>query len=476
MPAPARQTVWVVDDSRLDAERAKAALGGDYEVVIFNDGSAALERLSGGESPYVMVLDWVMPGVSGLDVCRFLRAAHTHGENIGLLLLTVHRNTEQVVEGLTAGANDYLAKPYQDEELRARVAALVRTRQLLDRLALAEAENRRLLETAPDPLLVTDEDGRLTFVNEGAARMLERPRDGLLGLTLAELVPELARNLTDHAPEATQPLPDVNIGARRFSPTRRTFGIGDSSTIVSLRDVTERRLIEERRLDFYSIIAHDLRTPLNAMTLRLASMLERSREKPLADMAPDLRKLEERLGSLVSMINDFLDLASLEGASYRIERSDVDLLHVLDKAREDLTPLLERGGHTFAGPTLQGGASTVVPGDERRLIQVLSNLISNAVKFMPQPGTVRAFVRAEDQFVEVVIEDSGSGISEAAQARLFQRYARAERTVGGTGLGLLIVREVIEAHGGIVGVESEEGRGSRFWFRLPRARGVQLLA
>jgi two-component system phosphate regulon sensor histidine kinase PhoR len=470
--------VWVVDDSRLDAERARCVLGRDYELHSFHDGSAALEQLASGAAPDVMVLDWVMPGVSGLDVCRFLRAAGSSSLKIGILLLTVHRDTDQIVEGLSAGANDYLAKPYEDAELRARVSSLMRTRELVERLEKAEAENRRLLETAPDPLLVSDGHGCLTFVNECAARAFGSTRDALVGRSLAELVPELgADEVVAEPSEPLLPLADVSIGQRRFSPTRRRLDAADnSSTIISLRDVTERRVLEERRLDFYSIIAHDLRTPLHAMTLRLAAMLERARIKPSAPQVEDLQKLDSRLGSLVALINDFLDLASLEGASYRIERSEVDVVKLIDQAREDFAPLLEKGGHTFRGPIVERRADAIVHGDERRLVQVVSNLISNAIKFIPRPGTITAHVRAEERYVEVSIEDNGSGIAPRLQGKLFQRYARAEQTVGGTGLGLLIVREIVEAHGGLVGFESSESSGSRFWFRLPRVRGAVLTA
>jgi len=495
-PHPAR-VVWVVDDSRLDAERARRVLSRDYQVATFHDGSAALEALSSGATPDVMVLDWVMPGVTGVDVCRFLRASGPAAQKIGILLLTVHRDTEQIVEGLSAGANDYLAKPYEDEELRARVGSLARTRELVDGLELAQAENRKLLETAPDAFIVSDGEGLLTFVNEQAIAVLcslarggtarfdegtpealrkhaEAPRAStLLGRPLAELVPGLRTQSVDlKEGESLVPLADVTIGARRFSPTLRELANG--GTVTSLRDVTERRLLEERRLDFYSIIAHDLRTPLNAMTLRLASMIEQNKRGQHERLAADLHKLDGRLHSLVAMINDFLDLASLEGASYRIHSGEVDLLELIERAREDFTPLFAQNNQTYTPPVCSVPPPSV-PGDENRLMQVLSNLFSNAIKFTGVDGAIRAELSVHERFVEVAIVDSGAGIAQEQQARLFQRYARAEHSVGGTGLGLMIVREIVEAHGGLVGVESRPGQGSRFWFRLPRIRGIALL-
>src|SRR6187402_2077449 len=115
--------VWIVDDSALDAERARGVLKAHYAVHVFHDGSAMLEHLAGHPPPDVLVLNWLMPGISGIEVCRFLRAGHGARPQLAILLLTMQTRTEQIVEGLQAGANDYLVKPYADPELRARVDA-----------------------------------------------------------------------------------------------------------------------------------------------------------------------------------------------------------------------------------------------------------------------------------------------------------------------------------------------------------------
>ncbi len=461
--AGARRSVWIVDDSRLDLDRAARVLARDYEVETFCDGSTLLEHLATGDIPDVVVLDWVMPGISGVEVCRFLRDSET-SQGLAILLLTAHRQTEQIVEGLSAGANDYLAKPYEDEELRARVGALLRSKALLERAEQAEAAHRSLLETAPDPLLVVDALGRLTFLNARARQMFgEVPR---LGRSLAELVPELADAHVPATPgEPMLPAADVTVADRRFSPLLTG---GHGTTTISLRDVTERRLLEERRLDFYSIIAHDLRSPLGAMTLRLA-LLGNSGADLNEKGRRDVALLQDRLRSLVSMINDFLELARLEGVSYRLQRTDVNVKPLIEQVVEEYEPLMERGEITWLGTSdREGAAPANVLGDAKRLMQVFGNLISNAIKFTPAGGTVRATIERSPRYIDISIHDTGSGIEQGLRTRLFERYTRAEHSVGGTGLGLLIVREIVEAHGGIVGVDSELGQGSRFWVRLPR--------
>ncbi|HEX5659912.1 MAG TPA: ATP-binding protein [Polyangiales bacterium] len=469
MELAAPRVVWVVDDSRLDVERARRVLARDYDVQTFDDGSAALEAVAAGANPDVIVLDWVMPGVSGVDVCRFLRATGPHTQKIGVLLLTVQRDTEQIVEGLSAGANDFLAKPFEDEELRARVASLLRTRDLVDGLERAQHENRKLLESAPDPFLVVDSSGQLTFANELALEILGTR--SVLGLPIDELLPDLHLGHVELGPRETiVPLSDLELGAKRFSPTLRKTVEGN--IVVALRDVTERRMLDERRLDFYSMIAHDLRTPLNAMTLRLYTMREAQRQGVSTNLERDLEKLDSRLHSLVELINDFLDLARLEGAAYRLARDEVDLHELMERVREDFAPLIERGQLDFV--ITPGEPRVSPPGDANRLLQVLTNLFGNAIKFTPAQGRIEVETSADERYVEVSVRDTGHGIEPAKQGKLFQRYSRAGHSEGGTGLGLLIVREIVEAHGGTVGVESRPGEGSRFWFRLPRVAGVQL--
>jgi two-component system phosphate regulon sensor histidine kinase PhoR len=464
VPLPPRRVVWVVDDSALDVERARRLLSEECDVEVFRDGSAALERLADSPAPDVMVLDWVMPGISGVDVCKFLRSAEGGHAQVGVLLLTTHRHTEQIVEGLSAGANDYLAKPYADAELVARVRALIRTRQLLERAEQAEALSFRLLQTAPDALIALDDALEIKFVNDSARAALQA--DHVVGRPLADVLPELAQRL--RTPAAANGLGiDIAIGDRFFSATRRSLASSNTfSTIISLRDVTERRRLDTRRLDFYSIIAHDLRTPLHALNLRTKLMLQ-GRHGVLTDgMQADLLKMDANLQSLIEMINDFLELARLDNVSYELQTDEIDLGALVADTMETLRPQLEAQSLTWKRELDE---RTKVVGDPRRLQQVLTNLISNAVKFTGERGTITTRVARRDHDVEVSVTDTGRGIEPQSLPTLFERYTRARGTdkVQGTGLGLMIVREIVEAHGGKVGVESTVGVGSRFWFRMP---------
>jgi len=469
--SPQRPLVWIVDDSPLDAERARRVLAHAYDVEVFGDGSAMLEHLSGHTGPDVLVLDWVMPGVSGIEVCRFLREGGGARPQLAILLLTMQTQTAQIVEGLEAGANDYLVKPYADPELRARVDALVRWNGLLDRAQKAEARVRELLQYAPDPLITVDLENRITFANGEAQRMLGEEADALKGRIFDDVMPGVSVDQLLDAARLARPLPDVELGDQIFSPSVRSLPSREQAGVtVAMRNVTARRQRETRRLDFYSIIAHDLRSPLGAMLMRTDMLLRGRRGVLSSEAVTDLRKMEAHMRNLVALINDFLEFARMEEAAHKMERERIDLAALIREVADDFRPLVDNTHQELRVEIT--GAHPCVLGDRRRLQQVLTNLIANAIKFTPAGGTI--FVRADcpGPSCEVRVEDTGTGIPPEILPTLFQRYARApsgQRDVGGTGLGLLIVREIVEAHGGTVGVESTPGHGSQFWFRLAAA-------
>ena len=469
--------VWIVDDSPLDAERARRVLAGSYAVQVFQDGSAALERLTSHAPPHVMVLDWVMPGISGVEVCKFLRA-EPNGGALGILLLTSHRSVEQIVEGLSAGANDYLSKPYEDEELRARVMSQIRARELLERATRAEDLNRRLLQSAPDAMIAFDARGQLTFANQEACRVLESSQTELLGQAIGALIPGLPQLPGDPSGDAYRTLTDVEIGGRLFSPTVRLPPTPSSAVVtISLRDVTERRQAEARRLDFYSIIAHDLRSPLNAISLR-THLISNGKHGPLPPgLVADIHKIEGSIQSLVVMINDFLEMARVDGSPIKIERDEVDVASLLDATMEAFRPLLDNSGLTWQRRVPGVASDCSVVGDQKRLSQVFTNLVGNAIKFTRPPGVITTSIGRFDMWIEISVADTGPGVAADALPTLFDRYTRGaageagSNEVAGSGLGLMIVREIVEAHGGSVGVVSEVGSGSRFWVRLPGSMG-----
>ena len=252
----------------------------------------------------------------------------------------------------------------------------------------------------------------------------------------------------------------LNVRASRQAP---------DDLVVVLEDVTELRRLQQIRTEFIDNLGHELRTPLSTVTL-LAETL--AREAETAEVPPRMReriaRIEVETGHLAQMVNEMLDLARIEGGSTLQRDEDVDLGRLATAATERLRLFAERNGvHLVAdaAPHLP-----TVRGDEARLGQVVVNLVHNAVKFSPDGGEVRVEVRRDGEAVTVAVVDHGIGISQADQARIFERFYKADRARvrgGGTGLGLAIARQVVEGHGGWIRVESQEGTGSTFTFAIP---------
>jgi signal transduction histidine kinase len=220
---------------------------------------------------------------------------------------------------------------------------------------------------------------------------------------------------------------------------------------------------------FLSMITHELRTPMTAM-IGLTENLEAGVYGPLNELQTEnLRKIIESGGRLRQLVNDLLDLSKMESGMMRLQREPLDPRTLVEAVVYQLESLAEAGAVKLVNRV--GYDLPEADCDGQRVEQVLTNLISNALKFTPPEGTVTISATTQDAFVIFTVTDTGCGIPTESQAHIFDKFIqlhpnRDDRTKG-TGLGLAIVRHLVELHGGTVGVESEVGQGSRFSFSLP---------
>lgn len=463
-----RRPVWVVDDSHLDAERARAALAADYDLELFHDGAQAIEALTSMAPPDVLVLDWVMPAVNGLDVLRFLRSTRDF-DSVSVLLLTVQNDTEHAVTALDAGASDFLTKPFAAAELRARVEAMMRSRALTERAERAELALRSMLDTWSGALVTLDKNGIVRFANEAAAALMHRSQRDVPGHSLEELMgPDVtAELLTVQRRHGTR---DVRVRDRLFEARARPLvDVGLGTIVLTLNDVTEVRRAEEERRDFYAIVAHDMRSPLFSMLLRAELLIEGVKGPMPPAAVGELRRMKEQIGRMSTLMKDFLELAKLGEASPPLTTTPLDIDALVKDVASEFQPLLAAYDLTWQHQAAR--VPCVAQADGSRLRQAVMNLFVNAANYTPAGGVVTTSSQQHEGMVEVAIEDTGPGIEASEIPHLFERYRRSTSSgkTAGTGLGLMIVRRVIEAHGGEVGVDSRPGCGSRFWFRLPVA-------
>lgn len=238
-------------------------------------------------------------------------------------------------------------------------------------------------------------------------------------------------------------------------------------------DLAEAAKTDAERLAFLAGLSHELRTPLNAI-LGFSTVLESGVDGPLSPEAQEAVEIIRTSGEhLRTLIDDILDLSALETGELRLVPRPVDARRAAEEVLREMRVLAKHKGLSL---DVRGGEGAMVYADRRRLRQILTNLVANAVKFT-DTGSVSVRLERRGDELELAVVDTGTGIAPAERSLVFEAYrqvADAGRRVGGTGLGLATVKQLVELHGGKLSLESELGRGSVFRFTLPIATGAQI--
>jgi two-component system sensor histidine kinase SenX3 len=322
---------------------------------------------------------------------------------------------------------------------------------------------RRALDELPQAVLIRDEHGGMIFSNQAAVTLMGgRHGDALAAQAVEELLESTSVGKTE---ERTLEL----YGPPRRTLVVRTESIDNGSRVLGvmavIEDVSERRRLEGIRRDFVANVSHEMKTPMGALGL-LAETL-------LAETDPPVdRRLAQRIHTeafrISRVIDDLLDLSRIENEESP-PREPVLVNLVMAEAAERVRAAADQ--HKVEVVLVEPDPPIVVMGDRRQLTSAIYNLLENAVKFSYENSQVRCAGRLEDSDVLIEVTDRGTGIPSRDLERIFERFYRVDqgrsRTTGGTGLGLAIVRHVAANHRGSVQVESREGEGSTFTFRLP---------
>jgi signal transduction histidine kinase/CHASE3 domain sensor protein/CheY-like chemotaxis protein len=421
-------------------------------------------------------------GIGEHELRPFARADRVTLGRPGELVLPLRHGERLVGIALLARATGGQLDP-ESADAAERLAGSVAI-ALANDLAYREARriadvNQIVLDSTRDGIVMLDRDGQRVLVNAAYERLMDE-----LGVppheSFAERLAAFAQVTTE--PEAFEAsmralIADAEVEAvsefaaaasgrsfQLFSSPAREDGAYVGRVYV-LHEVTREREADRLKSELLATVSHELRTPL-AGILGFAELLQR-RELDPDTRSAYLETVHQEAQRLTRLINDFLDLQRIEEGALSLVFEPLDV-------RDVVAEQIENHQRWSAAHTLELSAPdepTEVLGDQARIAQVAGNLLSNAIKYSPAGGSVQVILEADGDAVRASVRDEGIGIAEADQPRIFEKFFRVDssdtREIGGTGLGLALSREIVEAHGGRMGFKSRLGAGSTFWFELP---------
>jgi signal transduction histidine kinase len=494
LPKAAR--VLVADDNRDMRDYVTRLLRQRFTVEAVSDGAQAL-TVARDRPPDLVLTDVMMPNLDGFGLLRELRADPCTS-SIPVIMLSARAGEESRIEGLKAGADDYLAKPFSAKELLTRVATHLDLGALRRRAEAERARLHRFLMTAPFAIVWLEGPDNRVVLSNPKFREIVGGRD-ITGKTLREGMPELAgqpvmgvlgRVYEGGASFSSHKLPapierDGQVVERWFDlvldPLRDErgevegilcCGVEVTADVLARREIDlARRSAEEANRakdEFMAMLGHELRNPLSPILTAVQLMQMRGREPH------EVAVIERQVGHLVRLVDDLLDISRITRGKVELRKQRVELATVIVRGVEMASPLLEqrRQGLDLEVPP----DGLLVDGDPDRLAQVVSNLLTNAAKYSEVGTTIHINAERAGESARLRVRDEGAGIAPEMLNRIFDLFVQQpqslDRSKGGLGLGLAIVRSLVELHGGRVSASSGGlGKGSEFTVDLPLASG-----
>jgi signal transduction histidine kinase/DNA-binding response OmpR family regulator len=462
------------------------------------DGDAALAAAL-ASPPDVVLLDVMMPGLDGFALLEVLRA-DPRTRDVPVIMLSAHASEEARIEGIGAGADDYIVKPFSARELIARVNLQMTMKFVRAAVNKQRAELYEAFMQAPVPICVL-RGPQLVFemANPLYCKLVGRDSRSVVGLPLLEALPEgtgagfdelllgvmtsgLSKTLDDVLVrldlEGNGVLADT-YWSMIYAPLRdadgridRVLAVHNHTTdyVRARQNIEVQRGRAENALqakdEFLAMLGHELRNPL-APILTALQLMRLRREHTQEGLI-----IERQVNHLVRLVDDLFDVSRIARGQIPLHRASVEMSEIVAASIEIASPLLELRRHTLTVDVPRHVLA--VDGDRTRLAQVVSNLLTNAAKYTESGGTIRVAARRDGDWIELSVRDSGIGLTPAMLPRVFDLFTQERQTIdraqGGLGLGLALVRSLVQLHGGEVAVQSEGlGKGSEFVVRLPAA-------
>ena len=475
--------VLVVDDEvRIQkvCQRLLTEEGCDVEVA--QDGIKGLKMID--EKHFdIILLDLMMPGMSGLDVLTDVKARHP---DTVVIIITGYATLEHSIETMKKGAFDFLSKPFSPTELRIVIAKAIESIRTLQDIATEKSRMRVMINTLSNGVLTTDNQKKIALANPAFLKMIGCRKTSVIGHKVSEFIKDsrLLEMIDQaiHQPEDTFAEITDEI-AMPFSKEKQDMIIGvrcipfrdrlnrNLGSITVFNDITVLKKIDQLKSDFVSMVAHEIKSPLNSILMQLNVVLDGLAGDLTEKQKDILQRTSERIKSLTILSGELLDLSKIESGLINQEREQLDLIELIKGQVEFYRDKAD--AKSILLTVKKTKKEIYMLGNRINIEEVVSNLISNAIRYSPSGGQITVWADEKSDCAKIVVSDTGFGIGQKELEHIFDRFFRVKnettRYINGTGLGLAIVKSIVDAHHGTIEVESEIDKGSCFSIYFPRS-------
>lgn len=473
--------VLVIDDEeRIRDACSRLLTEAGFEVACAGNGENGLQMIR--EQHFdIVLLDLMMSGLSGFDVLAEVKSVHP---DTVIIVITGYATIEHSIEAMKKGAFDFLPKPFSPQDLRLVVRKAIEFIRTLQDITTEKSRMRVLINLLSDGVLATDNQKNVALANPAFLKMTQCTQTNVQGRRVEEIVDnEVLLGMIDQAlgqPSGSfaEIAEEVTVGGgssggeivlgAKCIPFRDRAG-RKLGTVTVLNDITSLKKLDRVKSDFVSMVAHEIRGPLNSVMMLIDNVRAGLAGELTGKQAEILGRVAGRIRSLTALSSELLDLAKIESGLINQEKQELDLCEVLERQVDFHRE--KAAAKSIELVMAKGGGPVPAVGNPTNLEEVIANLISNAIRYTPEGGRVRAEARIEGEYAVLEVSDTGYGIEPGEQERIFERFYRVKneqtRFISGTGLGLAIVRSIVEAHNGHIRLDSQPGKGSTFRVYLP---------
>lgn len=486
------ECVLVVDDEKAirdGFERILTKTG--LQVLKASRGDIALDILE-KKKIFIVLLDLKMPGMDGIEVLSRIRKLD---EKIQVIIITGHATVATAIQAMKQGAYDFITKPFEPGQLIVIVNRALEKIRLTRTAEKLELEKRRtlidldteksrihtILTCLPNGVIVTNTDGRVVLMNPAFRQLLNldsgtktgNPIEGYVpDQKLCNLIMEISQG--KHVDYGDIPDHEFALPNQKYLMARGQPVLGEKNeclgAVVTVVDITTMKVLDQLKSEFVAKVSHELRSPLSTIHEQLAVVI-----RDIVDGAsePDhfiLARAKEKTHGLIALIGDLLDLSRIEDGSICHEPKPVRLDESLEMIVDFLKTQAQSKNQTLTLRLPKEPLPEII-ADPFALESIFGNLLTNAIKYTQDGGNIKVNVDMDGINIRVEVTDTGFGIADKYLDKIFERFFRIKddktRYITGTGLGLPIVKELLDTMGGRIDVESKPGKGTNFTVLLP---------